>query len=307
MHFLDPFESDIEFEILEKFPANKRFNINFWKNENSLSKDLVIMINGFLDGVDPDPRRRKLFLKRYSDIAEKLISQNVNCALLPMPFHFERCEDLSADGSFAPIERLKENGTFLYYGGYTQVISDLEKLIGKIQKEPNKYGLKDDKFNIHLIGYSLGGVAAAGAVHELKEKIKFKSLTIYLSALNISNINPEAIENTFNGKIKYGFGKKEWNKMLKQLKSITSNDIFNYLIWGTGDDPRTDEKVERILFIHGKNDVIFDKKFSTDLSKKLIGKSSYQNATYLFLPTDHAAMKNTATIGGYITNFIIQK
>jgi hypothetical protein len=47
------FESEIVYPFLEKYPKNKHFNIPLWipdKNE-APPKGIVIMINGFLEGM----------------------------------------------------------------------------------------------------------------------------------------------------------------------------------------------------------------------------------------------------------------
>ena len=51
-----------------------------------------------------------------------------------------------------------------------------------------------------------------------------------------------AIENDFN------FGKDEWLNMLNELRKCDTDDIFNYLIWGEGEKPNLEERVDRILF-----------------------------------------------------------
>ena len=55
---------------------------------------------------------------------------------MPLPFHFSRGEDFS---SRAPIERLLEHGSYLYYGGFDQIIRDVNDLISRIKNEPNDY------------------------------------------------------------------------------------------------------------------------------------------------------------------------
>jgi hypothetical protein len=303
------FTSTLEFDVLKGFPANENFKLNCWRAKDPVrpSRDIAIMINGFLDGVHHDPRVRKVkFLTRYELIAQRLAKQNISSVLMPMPFHFDRCADISVDGRFAPIERLKENGSFLYFGGYTQVINDVDRLIQMIKEEPSKFGLPDDDPNIHLIGYSLGGVAATGCTLELKHKYKFRSLTVYLSAMNISMIDPDSIERVFNEEFEFGFGRTEWENMLAELKRYDTNEVFEHLVWGKGEKPDLESSVERILFIHGLRDIIFDSNFSNSLTSELIGDHGYKNATYILMPTDHTASSTMKTISSYISSFISQ-
>ena len=121
-----------------------------------------------------------------------LKEKNINSVLLPLPFHFDRSRDFAGENQFAPIVRLKESGSYLYHGGFTQVKNDVNKLIKDIEINPNRFGLTtSEKIKFHLLGYSLGGVAATGSA--VLSEIKFESLTVLLSAWNLSEINPDAI------------------------------------------------------------------------------------------------------------------
>ena len=152
---------------------------------------------------------------------------------MPIAFHFDRCLHFVDVNLYAPIERLKESGTYLYHGGYTQVVADVIKLVKLIEKYPTKFGLIGADFKIHLLGYSLGGVAAIGAASELG--IKFDSLSILFSTWNIFEINPQSIEDMFGRS--FNFGSNEWKKTIKELKKnkLVCSNILKELIWGEGE------------------------------------------------------------------------
>ena len=63
---LQPFESKIKYSVLDRFPNNKKFNIPIWKpGEKKNCSEIVIMLNGFMEGVASDPKKRDKFLMRY--------------------------------------------------------------------------------------------------------------------------------------------------------------------------------------------------------------------------------------------------
>ena len=52
-------------------------------------EEIAILVHGFLEGIENDPRRRERWLKRYEAIAEELAQRNIASIFLPMPMHFE--------------------------------------------------------------------------------------------------------------------------------------------------------------------------------------------------------------------------
>jgi hypothetical protein len=298
---LKPFESKIKYSVLDRFPNNKKFNIPLWKpGEKKNCSEIVIMLNGFLEGVASDPKKRDKYLIRYKLIGEKLNQSNIAAVLMPMPFHFMRSDDIEGN---APVVRLSEHGSYLYHGGYDQVISDVEKLTNEIRKQPEEFGLygPGEKVKIHLLGYSLGGVAAIGASIQLKSQ-QFESLTVLLSSWNISEIDPNAIERVFRKN--FDFGKQEWNKMLNELrKNEIGDDIFKQLFWGAEDVTMPPpERVKRILFIHGLKDEIFPRDMTSNKINSIINQQ--ENCSFIFLPDNHSAIRYRKPIAGYISNFI---
>ncbi|MFO0414397.1 MAG: hypothetical protein ACK50E_02000, partial [Bacteroidota bacterium] len=217
------FESNTEYAFLrDAFSKNSNFKLPIWKsNDNNKAREILIMINGFLEGVDGDQKHReKLINIRYGAIANKLLEKKISSVLLPLPFHFNRSFDVIQEGEFAPLSRLTESGTYLYYGGFTQIVSDVQKLMQDIENNRSKFGLLEDTTDIkfHLLGYSIGGVAAIGAALNIKaeQTPKLESLSVLLSAWNLAEIQPNAIENAFGRK--FGFSSDMWNNMLHELE-----------------------------------------------------------------------------------------
>ena len=142
------FESTSEYEILNtNFSNNGLFKIPVWKpDETKPCNQVLIMINGFLEGVEMEERRRNRHIEKYNEIAKKIRKEkNTASVLLPRPLHLDRSIGTTEENNFAPINRLTENGTYLYFGGYTQIIKDVKNLISEIENKPEKYGLQQNK------------------------------------------------------------------------------------------------------------------------------------------------------------------
>jgi hypothetical protein len=307
------FESTSEYEILNSnFSNNSLFKIPVWKPiKTKPCNQVLIMINGFLEGVEMEERKRNRHIRRYNEIAQKIRKEkNIASVLLPMPFHFDRSIGSTEENNFAPINRLTENGTYLYFGGYTQIIKDVKNLISEIENKPEKYGLQENKeIKFHLLGYSLGGVAAIGSSLNLNNKLevddnnpKLESLIILLSAWNISEIHPEAINRNFGEKFR--FTEDLWNKMLVQLNEIkdsTSLD-FRKLIWDEGEPIEFKTCAKKVLFINGFKDDIFTSNH-TEKSKSQV-LDVMDQCTFINLPIDHYALKSREIIAGYVNVFL---
>jgi pimeloyl-ACP methyl ester carboxylesterase len=297
------FKSQLEFSGLGDFPGNQQFDIPVWKPKES-NGNVLIMLHGFLEGLDStqDERERR-HLPKYDAIAERLTKEGYTCVLLPLPFHFERSVDFGANELVAPIERLTKNGAFLYYGGYTQVISDVERLIQAISKKPEQFGLVAGKVEYHMLGYSLGGVAAMGAA--LKCSNKFKSLSILLSTWNLQNINPEEIQRIFGST--YSFGREQWEKMmdelnqLKNVKHVASE--FKYLIWGEGERVVFKEMSKNILFLHGLEDKLFTREIVARNNEIVL--ESINKCTLISIPAGHFILRERQLVAGFVSEFIL--
>lgn len=298
---------NISFEsigALKVFPNNKNFNLKLWKSPSQNRKnEIVIMINGFMEGVikkdQPNPqaffkRKRKL----YEIIATELNQKNINAIHYPLPYHFERSIDISAK------ELLKINGEFLYNGGFSQVIDDMAILIDDIIENPTKYGL-DKNPGIHLIGYSIGGIAAIGTAYEItqrKSDFKFSSLSVLLSAWNLNNIKAENISLAFQNEITV----EDWNRLMQDMERVRNNPsvsaLYKYLFWEEGEPIRFSEVAHKMLFIHGHNDEIFSVADTHRLQKMVLNEMN--RLTIINIPSKHLIHLNSKVLSGYIANFI---
>lgn len=296
------FKSRLEFSNLRGFKGNQQFDIPVWK-PNESSGNVLIMLHGFLEGLDSTQDKRERHLSKYDAIAERLTKEGYSCVLLPLPFHFERSIDFGANELVAPIDRLTKNGTFLYYGGYTQVISDVERLIQAISKKPEQFGLVGGKIEYHLLGYSLGGVAAMGAA--LSSKDRFISLSILLSTWNLQSIDPDKIQNVFGSK--YSFDREKWDKMMDELNQLKSKDdvdpLFKYLIWAKGEGVSFEAMAKKVLFLHGLEDELFTQDVVASNNSKVL--ESMRKCTFISIPSGHIITRERPLVAGLVTEFIL--
>jgi predicted esterase len=295
------FESDLsKYPILDKFPSNKSFDLKLWgpnKNSDTRTAEITIIINGFMEGVSLNgstPSR-----KLYESIASELNKNNISAIHYPLPFHFERSKESN------PIDRLKLNGNFLYYGGFSLVIEDLEKLVQDIIDNHNKYGLNENP-KIHLLGYSLGGIAAVGVASELARRnsdFRFSSLSILLSALNLNNVNPDNISLAFRNTITA----EDWQRVMSDLERVKNDPsvspIFKYLIWEIGEPIQFSKLAEKVLLLHGHNDEIFSADDAGRLQRLVLDEMN--QCTFINVPSKHAVHFDREIIARYISNFII--
>ena len=304
------FESQIGYyDPQNPFINNSTFSLPIWKNddENHKSSEILIMINGFLEGVDSNQKRRERIVSmRYGAIAQKVLrDKNIVSVLMPLPFHFNRSLDISGDDDYAPITRLTESGTYLYYGGYTQIVADVEKLIRDIENNPSKFGLQEKtSLKFHLLGYSIGGVAAIGTALNVKgENIpKFDSLSVLLSAWNLAVVEPSAIVDALGRR--YGLTNEIWDRMLKQLGEIKEkvHPVFRKLIWDEGDPIDFSKCANRVFFLNGFRDEIFTTVHTEAVRQQVL--EMMDKCTFINLPTDHLALRSTEEIAGYVSTFI---
>ena len=301
------FESHVEYNFLQtQFSRNSIFELPIWKaDQNKNCNEILIMINGFLEGVESDQRKMERHLERYEAIAKKVLKEkNITSVMLPLPFHFNRSRDITGDNQFAPISRLTESGTYLYYGGFTQVVSDVKKLINDIENNPSRFGLNvTENIKFHLLGYSLGGVAAIGSALHLERKLE--SLTILLSAWNLSEINPEAINNAFGER--FGLNTELWNKMIEELNEIreNTNPFFRKLIWNEGEPIPFNKCAERVFFLNGFKDDIFTNSHTEESRKQVL--EVMEKCTFINIPSDHHAFRSRESIAGYVSTFICNR
>lgn len=306
------FESEPLHPALERFPANRRFPLRLWQpgGEHHV-EEIAILTHGFLEGVEADPKRRERMLKRYEFIAAELNARGIAAVFLPLPFHFERGNDLAAAGTFAPIERLREDGTYLYRGGYDQAVSDIVKLADDIDAAPDRFGLPR-AHGTHLVGYSLGGAAALGAGTRLGRRLA--SLSALFSTWRVASIDPGIIEETFGEK--YGFGRAEWTRVMEQLAHHRHeyDEVFQDLVWGDGSGSWISLCPTRMLFVHGLEDEIFTTALTLPANFELYeyvrrinrsaGNGPNRECVFIAPMTDHWHMRERKQVAGYVASFI---
>lgn len=253
------FNFESKYEVINQFPKNLNTKLYLWSpQDNQSANDIVIMVNGFLDGTLGERGNRRAWEKYfYKFIGEELSRQNIASILLPLPFHFGRGDDINdfSERRFAPLERLKENGAYLYYGGYDQAKEDIKKLITEIKNNRSKFGLTNSDIKIHLLGYSLGGAAVMGAASELKDMVS--SLTVLFSSWKIADLDPNSLGNSFRI---FGFNSEDWKTAINQLeKNKESYDpVFRSIMWGDNSlTPWFADSPSRILFIQALQDETF--------------------------------------------------
>ena len=318
------FEFETKYEVLRNFPGNLLANLKLWLPEGDKPvTEIVIMINGFLDGAMEEKVNNRLLNQTYyyKFIAEELNKQNIAAILLPLPFHFDRGADFSNQGErkFAPLERLKKNGAFLYYGGYDQTKSDIHKLIKAIHNDKEKFGLGDSEIKIHLLGYSLGGAAAMGAAAELQEKVS--SLSVLFSNWKIASLDPNILGNTFKP---FKFSAEDWSRVLSELERVrgSCDPVFQSIMWGDNNlSPWFSSCPQRILFIQGLQDETFpvgmalknNLEFYTYIKKLNDESASNQSGSkkecaFIFPSLSHLhtnlSPSSKKQIAGYIASFV---
>ena len=317
-------EFDTKYEELRSYPQNLRAKLNLWLPEGEKPvTEIVIMINGFLDGVLEEKLNNRFLDQKYyyKFIAEELNKQNVAAILLPLPFHFDRGAGLNnhVEKIFAPLERLKKNGAFLYYGGYDQTKSDIQKLINDVQDNKGKFGLGDSEIKIHLLGYSLGGAAAMGAAAELQQKVA--SLSVLFSNWEIAGLDPNTLGEAFNW---FEFSAADWTRVLSELERVrgSCDPVFQSIMWGDNNlTPWFSTCPQRILFIQGLQDETFpvgmalknNFEFYTYIKKLNDESASNQSGSkkecaFIFPSLSHLhtnlSPSSKKQIAGYISSFV---
>lgn len=306
------FESTPVHKAPQDLQANWKFRLPLWRPAaGEPVTEIAILTHGFLEGVEQGEHQRKKDRKRYDLIAKKLAERGIAAVFLALPFHFERGDDIAADGRFAPIERLRANGLYLYYGGYDQTVADISKLVREIRGRPQTFGL-DRLRKIHLVGYSLGGAAALGASASLGPKLA--SATALFSTWGIAKIKADVIEQTFGQR--YGFGRAEWRTAMQQLaaRKESFDKVFRDLVWGDSGGAWISSCPSRMLFIHGLSDKIFtaDMTLTANLSvyenvkrmNQQASKGSPREIVFIAPMTDHWHMREREQVAGYVASFI---
>lgn len=296
-------KTKIHFKELLEFNNNSEFNCYLWDDiREDRAKEALIMFNGFLEGVSADSRRREQFLLRYKSIGEELNSKGIIVILLPLPFHFDRCLGVTNNEIASPVARLSIHGSFLYYGGFTQVLSDIESLYRKIKSAPEDFRLSPD-FSVNILGYSIGGISAITASSYLTNvlKIKVNSLILMLSAWKVQDIDPNAIEGFFSAEP--NLNAEAWRRMMRELEFIQTDPgvdpLFKNLIWGTGEEIDFQLIAKKVLFIEGQFDEIFTSEIISD-RRQTIQRRNSRNCTFISAPVNHLALRESRTLSKYV-------
>ena len=139
------------------------------KKKNRRTKHLIIMINGF----DEKPAGQRLYYGRPNSLSQLLqhtetektrkadVTGRFASVLLPIPFHHWRRPTYRPYDLLDPAHMIEENKIRLYLG-FQQLMLDLNKLVNDVlQRRKRIYADHfDESLRIHLVGYSLGGLAA---------------------------------------------------------------------------------------------------------------------------------------------------
>jgi hypothetical protein len=285
----------VQFEELKQYPNNHDFNCYLWDDiPDKSAKDVVIMFHGFLEGVSKEKRKRDKFLFRYKLIAEELNKNGIVAILLPLPFHFDRSVGVSQSDEAAPLTRLRIHGSFLYFGGFTQVILDFDALYNLLKESPDEFSLVEN-FQINILGYSIGGISAITIANYLKNNlsVEVNSLMLMLSAWKIDDIIPSSIGEFFSNS-EPNFNEELWRTMMSDLSLYrddkTMDPLFKHLIWGTGEEVNFEELANRVLFIEGQFDEIFRNELVQE-RKQSIQNRNFKNCTFISIPSNHVALQ----------------
>jgi len=307
---MEPFtlKTEVLYQDLKEHTNNHEFECKVWKRTKVPAKQVVIMFNGFLEGIGNATES----YSRYKKFGAELNKAGIVAVLLPLPFHFGRSITSDGQDTVSPLDRLKEHGTYLYHGGYTQVKADVKALYRAIKDDPESFHLTED-FNVSILGYSIGGVSAIAAAKCLKDELQLNidSLVIVLSAWKIQDLDAKSVS-TFFEDIEPELNEEAWTTMMKELESLrdsgSTDAVFKELIWGEdlGSIPELnfEQIAEKVLFIDGQMDEIFKQAIMHNRRETLLEKN-LKNCTFLSLPVNHVGRDDAMrfTPAKYIATF----
>lgn len=260
--------SQEEADSHEDVNLNNEFRLRFFipHLKNADSSHLVIIINGF-DEMNASP-----YHDEKKGICKLLYDRKIASVLLPIPNHMNRWSfDTPASDEFSP-KNIVLAKPLRFYLGYDQLIEDKYRLARIVKGEIKENSTFDDGtdvaeyFNdetqIHLFGYSLGGLACLSSF--LKGYIErvplFDSCVLLASGANFQNLHPEKIlriDKKSWDSIKYFFYGQFQNQD-EDDKSLTQ-EIFEMVILGEKRDRFHDcvrELSNRLLLIIGAKDEV---------------------------------------------------
>ncbi|MBM3454699.1 MAG: hypothetical protein FJX80_06080 [Bacteroidetes bacterium] len=302
----EPFilKTEVLYQNLKKYTNNHEFECKVWENTDDRSNHVVIMFNGFLEGIG----NREDHYEKYNEIGEQLNQQGIVAILLPLPFHFGRSMASDGQDTVSPVSRLKVHGIYLYHGGYTQVKADVKALYQTIKDDPKRFRLTED-FKVSILGYSIGGVSAIAAAKCLKDELQLKldSLVVVLSAWKIQDIDASSVSRFFRSQL----DAEAWTTMMNELETLRENEntdaVFKELIWGEdlGANPELnfEQIAKKVLFIDGQRDDIFNPAIMRERRETLL-KKDLKNCTFLSLPVNHfGRLQKKFAAAKYIATF----
>jgi hypothetical protein len=300
-------KTEVLHQNLRKYTNNHEFECQMWKNTDNRSNHVVIMFNGFLEGIG----NKETDYNKYDEIGEQLNQKGIVAILLPLPFHFGRSMASDGQDTVSPVSRLKVHGTYLYHGGYTQVKADVKALFHAIKDDPERFGLTEH-FDVSILGYSIGGVSAIAAAKCLKDELQLKldSLVVVLSAWKIQDIDALSVSRFFRF-IEREFNEEAWTTMMNELETLreskSTDAVFKELIWGEdlGAIPELnfEQIAKKVLFIDGQMDEIFNPAIMRERRETLL-KKGLKNCTFFSLPVNHfGRLQKKFAAAKYIATF----
>lgn len=275
-------------ETEENIRANNEFNVEFFlpDQRDRLQLHLAVIVNGFNEmrtGPYHNPRQ---------GLCSCLARRGIAAVLLPIPNHMNRKpEDPPYPKDWEP-KHLVSSDPDRFYEGYRQEIADIEKLTSLVHGYSPEKGIFGDgtrfvdcfseETRVHLIGYSIGGLATLSAFLrsyvQYKEGIatpRYDSCVLLCSGANFETLHPEEIigisEDAWK-KIKHHYLGKAYEK--DEEKKSLSNRIFEMVLLGGRREEFYDHMRElsnRILIVIGASDDVSSPEAVLDLEPEETG------------------------------------
>lgn len=175
---------ETEEDVLVNNVFDLRFSLARAREKGKREKHLVIMVNGFAEMGDA------LYYDPDTGLAPLLARSGIASVLLPIPFHMNRTPrnetyEAEADRQAKRLRKGREEGwtqipryivetqADRFYLGYRQFLSDIRHLATAIQNPSDRnhpnYRAEyeawfDNETQIHILGYSLGGLGCFAAL-----------------------------------------------------------------------------------------------------------------------------------------------
>lgn len=185
-----------DLETVEGINSNNHFPLWYFlpnRHQEAGRRHLVVMINGF----DEKPASQRLYYGKDYSISRVLGGSTQNSSnakssfstvLLPIPFHHWRLPTIGELRKLDAAHLIARHKIRLFLG-YQQLVHDADKLIGDVQTGNSEFYSKNfgSETIIHLLGYSLGGLAALAIF--LRDQIRGRPLRISTCSLLASGVS----------------------------------------------------------------------------------------------------------------------